>query len=237
MWLRDCPSRTSCLSPRLESWVILGSHRVYLHLCNTVHVGNVDGSGWMYAKLLSPALADPWRASITVGRLIWGWTSGLGSQAGRVIPSDRERHRLPLKCSTDSVAIAFCVQGGRPVLRVDSDIFLIQRKTVQITPPSPTHTHTHTANGTASFYVATLYPRWTLDPSKKGVRRGSLWAHLLPVICRQESCENQGLKCQRTQCEPSHTGRDIGSCAVNLPRRPSHSPQTPWQPRRSDTSY
>lgn len=74
MWLKDCPSRTSCLSLRLESWVILGSHCVYLHLCDTVHLGDVDGSGWMYAKLLSPVLADPRRASITVGRLIWGWT-------------------------------------------------------------------------------------------------------------------------------------------------------------------
>ena len=60
---------------------------------------------------------------------------------------------------------------------------------------------------------------------------------MLHVICRQESCENQGLKCQRTRCEPSHTGRDVGSCAANLPRSPSHSPQTPWWPRRSNTMW
>lgn len=143
------------------------------------------------------------------------------------MPSGRELPRLPLECNR-----LLCPEG----CPVDSGIFLIQRKTVQITP----RLNTHTANGTASFYAPT-HPPFILTrlwiPAKREVRRGTFWARLLPEMCRQESCENQGLKYQRTWCEPSHTGRDVGSFATNLPQNPSHSLQTPRWPRRSDTMW
>lgn len=71
----------------------------------------------------------------------------MGRQAGRVMPSDRELHRLALKSSPGSVTATFCVWGGLPVLRVDSGIFLIQRKKSQV---SLHHPYPHTTNGTAN---------------------------------------------------------------------------------------